>query len=122
LDRPDDRIAFGKRVLFQRGVPGFQVKRYRIVRNDEHAVRDVWHDTYPPTTQIVLLGAKNEKSAADAPRGDPHPEYLADELLVLTKQRATPQEPTRYSERREPGRFGERGWTEAAGMPYFDTD
>jgi vancomycin resistance protein YoaR len=120
VERPDARLASGKRALLQRGVPGFKVKRYRVVRNDEHAVRDVWHDTYPPTTQVVLLGTGNDQKR-ESPKNDGHPEYLADELLVLTKQRATTDEPTRYSERREPGRFGEEGWTQALGMPQFES-
>jgi vancomycin resistance protein YoaR len=119
LERPDDRLEFGKRVLGQRGVPGFEVKRYRVVRDDEHAVRDTWRDTYPPTTQIVLVGTNRDDSDIEL-HGDQHPEYLADELLVLTKQRATDDEPTRYSERRDPGRFGKPQWTEQAGMPYFE--
>lgn len=120
VERPDSRLASGKRSLAQRGVPGFKLKRYRVVRNDEHAIRDVWHDTYPATTQVVVVGTGNDQKG-DTPKGDSHPEYLADELLVLTKQRATAQEPTRYSERREAGRFGVEGWTQALGMPQFDS-
>jgi vancomycin resistance protein YoaR len=119
IERPDSRLASGKRSLLQRGVPGFKLKRYRVVRNDEHGIRDVWHDTYPPTTQVVLVGTGNDQNV-DTPKGDHHPEYLADELLVLTKQRATAEEPTRFSERREAGRFGVKGWTQALGMPQFD--
>lgn len=120
IERPDARLASGKRSLLQRGVPGFKVKRYRVVRDDEHGLRDVWHDTYPPTTQVVLVGTGNDLKS-ESPKGDSHPEYLADELLVLTKQRATSEEPTRFSERREAGRFGVEGWTEALGMPQFDS-
>jgi vancomycin resistance protein YoaR len=119
VERPDSRLASGKRSLLQRGVPGFKLKRYRVVRNDEHGVRDVWHDSYPPTTQVVLVGTGNDQKR-EPPKGDPHPEYLADELLVLTKQRATADEPTRFSERREAGRFGVDGWTQALGMPQFE--
>jgi len=122
IERSDSRLAFGKRSLFQRGVPGFKVKRYRVVRDEQHGKRDVWHDVYPPTTQVVLVGSGGErdKQRGAPPKPDSHPEYLADELLVLTKQRSTDDEPTRFSERREPGRFGEEGWTKAAGMPLFD--
>jgi vancomycin resistance protein YoaR len=121
IERPDTRVPFGKRVLAQRGVPGFKLKRYRVVRDEQYGVRDMWRDTYPPTPQIVLVGEKQDSKPVDLPHSDIHPEYLADELLVLTKQRATPQEPTRFSERREPGRFGVNGWTKAAGMPFFES-
>ncbi|HTM46417.1 MAG TPA: VanW family protein [Polyangiaceae bacterium] len=121
LERADNRVPFGKRVLLQRGVPGFKLKRYRVVRDEQYGVRDMWRDTYPPTSQIVLVGQKHDSKPTDMPHSDIHPEYLADELLVLTKQRETPDEPTRFSERRDPGRFGEKGWTKAAGMPFFES-
>jgi hypothetical protein len=118
LERPDPDLSRGSRVLAQRGVPGFKLKRYRIVRNGEHAIREGWSDVYPPTPQIVLVGtgAKDEKPKKD----DPHPEYTADELLVLTQLPADGAEPPKVLEEREPGRFGERGWTERAHMPYYD--
>jgi len=56
LERADNRVPFGKRVLLQRGVPGFKLKRYRVVRDEQYGVRDMWRDTYPPTSQIVLVG------------------------------------------------------------------
>jgi vancomycin resistance protein YoaR len=123
VERPDKDLPHGVRVLGQRGVPGFKLRRYRIVRDGTRAARDRWDDVYPPTTQIVRVGSgevseSDEKSAAKRV-DDPHPEYLADELLVMTEGGDDEDGGANLSETREPGRFGENGWTEAAGMPYY---
>ena len=55
-ERNDDRLPRGERVLSQRGVPGFKLTRYRILRQGDQAVRERWTDVYPPTTQIVRVG------------------------------------------------------------------
>lgn len=127
VERPDKLLPAGKRVLGQRGVAGFKVRRYRIVRAGPHAVRERWDDVYPPTTQIVRVGtgaaSDDEKLAQD----DPHSEYLADELLVVTQGPDTRDESDDDGEpsdgvmweNRDPGRFGKSGWTEEAGMPFW---
>jgi vancomycin resistance protein YoaR len=122
VERPDPELPRGARVLGQRGVPGFKLRRYRIVRDGAHAIRDRWDDVYPPTTQIIRVGAKDTSGDEPVPKDDPHPEYLADELLMVT-QGPESEEGERGAEieSREPGRFGTAGWTEAAGMPYFQT-
>ena len=56
LERPDEKLPRGVRSLGQRGVPGFTVTRYRIVRVGPHAVRERWIDKYPPTQQVVRVG------------------------------------------------------------------
>jgi len=117
LERPDENLPTNVRVLSQRGLPGFKLRRYRIVRDGSHAIRERFRDTYPPTTQIVRVGSGDpRKISAPLPKDDPSPEYLTDELLVMTQ--AEGQE---ISERREPGPYSERGWTEKAGMPWFET-
>ncbi|HEV8548211.1 MAG TPA: VanW family protein [Polyangiaceae bacterium] len=130
VERPDKGLPGGVRVLAQRGVAGFKLRRYRIVRDGTHAVRERWDDMYPPTTQIIRVGAgdptKDKPSVAD----DVHPEYLADELLVTTQgpdEHDQSDDPGAGSgsnddsmlETREPGRFGKAGWTEQAGMPFW---
>jgi hypothetical protein len=40
VERPDDRLERGKRVLVQRGVPGFKMRMYRVLREGAHAVRE----------------------------------------------------------------------------------
>ncbi len=70
VERPDKdpaRTAFG--VLGQRGVPGFKLRRYRIIREGANAVRERWDDTYPPTSQIVRVGAGDVSERA-APKAE----------------------------------------------------
>ena len=134
VERPDKTLEAGKRVLGQRGVAGFKVRRYRIVREGPNAVRERWDDVYPPTTQIVRVGAAEEGKAKAGITDDPHPEYLADELLVTTQgpdnrdgadeggaaaqAEDGPRDDSMW-ESREPGRFGKAGWTESLGMPFW---
>jgi hypothetical protein len=111
------------RVLSQRGVAGFKLVRYRVRANGDNSVRERWNDTYPPTTQIVRVGtgdvSKDDVKAAD----DAHPEYVADELLVLTEGPDVPESKDhpgdRMLEDRDAGRFGEYGWMEKAHMPVW---
>ena len=124
VERPDKTLPSGVRVLGQRGVPGFKLRRYRIVREGVHAVRERWDDTYPPTTQIVRLGTGDLPKDKVKAEDDKHPEYLADELLVVTQgaedEDGGAQRTSVMRESREAGRFGEKGWTEAAGMPFWE--
>ncbi len=85
LERPDDKLPRGVRSLGQRGVPGFTVTRYRIVRTGAHAVRERWTDKYPPTQQVIRVGTGDIPKDQVEVHDDPHPEYTADELLVLTQ-------------------------------------
>jgi vancomycin resistance protein YoaR len=121
VERPDKELPRGVRVLSQRGVPGFKLRRYRIVREGAHASRQRWDDVYPPTSQIIRVGAGEVPRDSAKIEDDKHPEYLADELLVMT-QGADPDNETDALqwETREPGKTGVAGWTEAAGMPFFD--
>jgi hypothetical protein len=128
LERPDDRLPRGTRALAQRGVPGFTVSRYRIVRMGPHAVREHWVDKYPPTSQIVRVGTGDAKQSDVEIKEDSHPEYTADELLVLTQGEGLGESATRDAasgrellEWREPGKTGEPGWTKAAKMPQWES-
>jgi len=49
-------------------------------------------------------------------KSDSTPEYVADEVLVITN---TPED-VELSERREAGRFGRYGWTQKEGMPVWE--
>ncbi|HVW24941.1 MAG TPA: VanW family protein [Polyangiaceae bacterium] len=123
LERNDDRLPRGERVLSQRGVPGFKLTRYRILREGDHAVRERWTDTYPPTTQIVRVGTGTMPKGSVLAEDDPHPAYAADELLVMTQGPDVPASPKEHEDRmtedRKPGRFGDSGWMEKAGMPVW---
>jgi vancomycin resistance protein YoaR len=123
MERPDDRLPKGVRVLSQRGVPGFKLIRYRILREDAHARRERFTDMYPPTTQIVRVGSGSMPKNSVTVEDDAHPEYVADELLVMTQGPEIPapkEHPNdRVQEDREAGRFGDKGWMEKAGMPVW---
>lgn len=123
VERPDDRLPRGVRILSQRGVPGFKLTRYRILRDGDHAVRERWPDAYPPTTQIVRVGTGTMPKTSVKAQDDPHPEYVADELLVMTQGPDTlaPKDHPgdRMLEDREPGRFGGAAWMAKAGMPVW---
>ena len=124
VERPEDALPEGERVLGQRGVPGFKLHRYRIVREGRHAVRERWNDLYPPTTQIVLVGT-GKKREGQKPEDDKHPEYLADELLVMTQgieNEDGDKGGTDILESREPGKYGKAGWTGEAGMPLWQSE
>jgi vancomycin resistance protein YoaR len=132
VERPDKELPSGVRLLGQRGVAGFKLRRYRIVREGEHAIRERWDDVYPPTTQIVRVGAGDISRDKVKAEDDPHGEYLADELLVTTQAPAKDPESDSESgkdkatdrggimwESREAGKYGTAGWTDDAGMPYW---
>ncbi len=137
VERPDKDLPNGVRVLGQRGVPGFKLRRYRIIREGDNAVRERWDDAYPATSQIVRVGtADKPKDSVKLPQDDQHPEYVADELLVTTQgpslslDAADADEDGKKGddtsdrggvtrESREPGKYGTAGWTEQVGMPYW---
>ena len=113
----DPALPAGVRVLEQRGVPGFDLHRYRIRRTGPHAVREVVVDHYPPTTQWVRVGSggKSASETGRPPRETP-PEYLADELLVLSQPAELEAPPI---EQRTPGRFATPGWAKTIGAPVW---
>jgi vancomycin resistance protein YoaR len=109
-ERFDESLAKGKRVVEQRGVPGLKLHRYRILRSGDHALRERFDDVYPPTTQIVRVGiGKDAASESLTEPGPTQPEYVADELLVMTHQ---PDAAPAFVVSQTPGRFARAGWTE----------
>lgn len=115
----DSNLPRGVRVLSQRGVPGFTVTNFRIVRDTarNQAVRTRVEDTYPPTTQIWRVGAGGvAASDYEAPEGDTHMEYTADGYLEVSQGdgvRGT-------QSTRRAGRTGSYGWTARLGYPQPD--
>jgi vancomycin resistance protein YoaR len=81
---PDPNLPKGARELKQRGIPGFKVTRWRIVRDGPFAVREHHQDYYPPTTQIWRVG-KGPADAKFEAHDDEHPEYVADEFLSISQ-------------------------------------
>ncbi|MEZ4407212.1 MAG: VanW family protein [Polyangiales bacterium] len=108
---PDSSVPAGQRVLTQRGIPGFRVVRYRIVREGDQAVRERWQDAYPPTTQIWHVGTGPAGTNPGA-HEDSHPEYTADQYLALTQ----PAGSSTMQEVRRPGFCGSQGWLERQGL------
>lgn len=143
LEREDDRLPRGVRVLSQRGVAGFAVTRYRILREGAYAVRERWLDRYPPTPQIVRVGTGDMPKDSVEVQDDAHPEYLADELLVMTQSsdeldRSQPEalesadetaavpgksldNAAGITETRQAGRTGVAGWTKEQKMPQWES-
>jgi len=125
VEKPDAKIPKGERVLSQRGIPGFKVTRYRILRDGAFAVREHDTDTYPPTQQIWRVGT-GEEDAKFAATGDEHPEYVADEYLSISQgphvvdPRARPGDEPKPGgpmvESRVAGKYGTRGWTVREGF------
>ncbi len=113
----DPSLPSGVRVLRQRGVPGFRVTRFRVIRDPRtnQALRQrMAQDTYPPTAQIWRRGTGPAAAEGSAPpAGDSHGEYRADEYTVMTQGEGV--EGT--AEVHRGGRTGTPGWTEREGMP-----
>jgi vancomycin resistance protein YoaR len=83
----DPTLPAGVRVLRQRGVPGFRITRFRVVRDVEHnqARRTRLEDEYPPTDAIWRVGTGAPPPPEyEPPPGDDHPEYTADGYLAVT--------------------------------------
>lgn len=118
-DTSDPKIPRGERVLAQRGIPGFYVTRYRIVRDGPFAAREKTVDSYPPTAQIWRVGT-GEPDKSFEPKDDGHAEYVADELLTITQgPSARPGSQERGGatvESRVPGKYGSYGWTVREGF------
>lgn len=125
-ERPDPKVPKGQRVLQQRGIPGFKVTRYRILRDGSFAVREHNTDTYPPTSQIWRVGTGDDDPRFDAASGDDHPEYVADEYLTISQgphvvdPRAKPGDDAPLGgpmvESRVAGKYGTHGWTVREGF------
>lgn len=118
----DPKIPEGEKVLAQRGIPGFKVTRYRVVREGAFAVRERIPDYYPPTAQIVRVGT-GPKDPSFVPVDDNHSEYVADELLTISQGPSIRSPKVSGSERgggmvesRVPGKYGSYGWTVREGL------
>lgn len=121
IERFDDdpTLPAGTRVLVQRGMPGFRLTRFRVIRHldTQQAIRERQRDQYPPTVQIWRVGTGAPASADYVPpAGDSHPEYRADELVEMTQGPGI----TGTEERATAGRTGIVGWTRTAGMPFAE--
>lgn len=115
-DVPDPALPKGARELKQRGIPGFKVTRWRILRDGPFAVREHHQDYYPPTTQIWRVGSGPEDPKFEA-NDDAHPEYVADQYLFITQgPDITGPHGSDMVESRVAGKTGEYGWTVREGF------
>ena len=112
----DASLPRGVRVLSQRGVPGFRVTHWRIVRDVDRrqALRTHAEDVYPPTTQLWRVGTGGQVPPGfTPPEGDTHGEYTADAYLEVTQGHGV-----RGTQAvRRAGAFGTYGWTARMGFP-----
>jgi vancomycin resistance protein YoaR len=111
----DPSLPHGMRILQQRGIPGFQITSFRVVRDEATQVahRERRSDTYPPTSQIWREGSGGEPPADfRPPKNDAHPEYVADEFMAATQGPNTDGIEVTAT----PGRTGNYGWTEREKM------
>ena len=119
----DPKIPKGERILSQRGIPGFRITRFRVVRDGAVAVREKTTDVYPPTTQIWKIGT-GDPDPKWSGHDDEHPEYVVDEYLVLSQGPHVINPRTGLAdtggaalvESRVAGRYGTHGWTVREGF------
>lgn len=117
----DPSLPTGVRVLSQRGVPGFVVSTWRVLRDVEHnrARSQATNDRYPPTQQIWRVGSGGPAPEGyEPPSGDTHGEYTADEYLITSQGLGVEGTTTT----RRAGRTGTNGWTARLGMPQPPSD
>lgn len=115
----DSSLPRGVRVLRQRGVPGFRVVNWRIVRDvaTNQAVRTRSEDLYPPTQQIWRVGTGDPPPEDyTPPKGERQPEYTADEYLSVTQ--GVGIDGTQIV--RRAGKTGTPGWTARMGFPQAE--
>lgn len=118
VERESEKLPHGERVVIQRGVPGFVATASRLVRDGAYGERTKWREKYPPTTQIVAIGAGPEEMKPLISQ-DAHPEYTVDEYLVMTQGPSPSGAAERAgitSERPVPGRTGTAGWIREMGL------
>lgn len=122
-EKQDAELPKGTRVLAQRGIPGFKIRRERSIHDGEKVTREHNSDVYPPTQQIwrVGTGPENPKAAANAEAmADEHPEYIADEQLTIAQGPGIEDPHAKRHgllaggptvESRVAGRYGTHGWS-----------
>ncbi len=85
----DSRVKRGEEIVTQLGVPGYTVRRYKVIERDKVAYRFQSTDKYPPTTQFVRKGIANpgelKDGGKDAPKADTHKPYRASTSLRMVQ-------------------------------------
>ena len=74
-EKPDENLPKGERVLAQRGIPGFKIRRERSIHDGDNVTHEHNSDVYPPTQQIWRVGTGAEATRklpeADCPTSTP---------------------------------------------------
>lgn len=85
----DSSIPRGQEIITQLGVPGYTVRRYKIVERDKVGFRFPSTDKYPPTVQFVRKGIASveelKKSEKKPPKADGHKPYRASNSLRMVQ-------------------------------------
>jgi len=86
----DSRVPRGEEVITQLGVPGYTVRRYKVIERNKLGFRFQTMDKYPPTTQFVRKGigdpaALKANPPKDAPKADTHKPYRASNYLRMVQ-------------------------------------
>lgn len=73
----DENLPLGVKIITQKGIPGFELRRYKIINEDNQSWRDISYDIYPPTVQILRVGKNSQLKLTEAqlPHEDKHGEY-----------------------------------------------
>jgi vancomycin resistance protein YoaR len=120
VEHEDPAVPKGERVLVTRGIPGFRITRFRVVREGAFAVRERTPDQYPATGQVWKIGA-GAKDPDFKPKDDDHAEYVADQVLTLTQGPSIAGwgKGGGMVESRVPGKYGSYGWTYREGLSKY---
>jgi len=86
----DSRVPRGQEVVTQLGVPGYTVRRYKVIERDKLGFRFQTMDKYPPTVEFVRKGtgdptALKAHPPEDAPKADTHKPYRASNYLRMVQ-------------------------------------
>ncbi len=82
------KLARGTEVVRQLGVPGYTVRRFKVIEGGKIGYRFQSFDKYPPTTQFVYKGTaapEELEGVKDAPKPDTHKPYHASNYLRVVQ-------------------------------------
>jgi vancomycin resistance protein YoaR len=82
----DSTLPRGIKILEQRGIPGYKVRRDRILQQGTRWIRERSIDLYPPTPEIIRIGTGNmKKDSVKLPKEDTHPPYTVKRYLKMSQ-------------------------------------
>jgi hypothetical protein len=84
----DSKLKRGEEIITQLGVPGYTVRRYKVIEGDKVGYRFKSMDKYPPTVQFVHKGIADPVDLVNVknpPKADPHKPYHASTYLRMVQ-------------------------------------